>query len=405
MRGRTTRGTHRGGRTTLRRLTAVATGTVLLATGLATAPAASADRLDTLLTVGERLERGDSLATADGRIRLQLDHVGGLKLVDRGAGAGYPGERVVRDYTTNQHTVRYVELEADGTLVGYDDGGSRVVEEARGSGAVAVRVQDDRNMVYTDTAGRPVFSTDSHRNLHVFQEDFLVAGDTVLGERQASRLVMQADGNLVLYRGQTPLWSSETSGNPGAFAVMQGDGNLVVYSAPASGPRRALFDTGSGFANEGDHVELVVEDTEVSVKIRYGRSGAFYPMWSSGRSSDRVAAGDELDEGDIRVSPDGRCVLFTTQVGFGVGCGEDGYATTSPTVATRAGALGVTRMQSDGNLVSYRFPAGGSQPSDVPFHTGTSTPGSFLVVQDDGNAVVVGPDGRPTWSLLTGRIS
>jgi hypothetical protein len=46
------------------------------------------------------------------------------------------------------------------------------------------------------------------------------------------RLVMKRDGNLVLYAsdGRT-LWSSETPGSPGAFAVMDSDGNLAVYSA------------------------------------------------------------------------------------------------------------------------------------------------------------------------------
>ena len=44
-----------------------------------------------------------------------------------------------------------------------------------------------------------------------------------------SVLVMQGDGNLVLYVGGSPVWASGTHGNPGASAVMQGDGNLVIY--------------------------------------------------------------------------------------------------------------------------------------------------------------------------------
>jgi hypothetical protein len=44
------------------------------------------------------------------------------------------------------------------------------------------------------------------------------------------RLVMQTDGNLVLYDGHMyPRWSTGTQGNPGAFAVLQDDANLVVY--------------------------------------------------------------------------------------------------------------------------------------------------------------------------------
>lgn len=43
-------------------------------------------------------------------------------------------------------------------------------------------------------------------------------------------LVMQSDGNLVLYySGVGALWSSNTAGTPANHAVMQGDGNFVVY--------------------------------------------------------------------------------------------------------------------------------------------------------------------------------
>jgi hypothetical protein len=49
--------------------------------------------------------------------------------------------------------------------------------------------------------------------------------------RGASNAVMQSDGNFVLYKSDgTALWASGTNGNPGAVVVMQNDGNLVVYS-------------------------------------------------------------------------------------------------------------------------------------------------------------------------------
>jgi hypothetical protein len=49
-------------------------------------------------------------------------------------------------------------------------------------------------------------------------------------------LVMQSDGNLVVYdeRG-APRWASNTAGRPGSVAAFQGDGNLVVY-APGGQP-------------------------------------------------------------------------------------------------------------------------------------------------------------------------
>ncbi|MEO3819625.1 LamG-like jellyroll fold domain-containing protein [Plantactinospora sp. B24E8] len=45
------------------------------------------------------------------------------------------------------------------------------------------------------------------------------------------QLLMQPDGNLVLYQAGFPLWETGTSGNPGAYLQLQADGNLVVYSA------------------------------------------------------------------------------------------------------------------------------------------------------------------------------
>jgi hypothetical protein len=62
----------------------------------------------------------------------------------------------------------------------------------------------------------------------------LQAGQSIGGGGDA--LVMQGDGNLVLYApGNTPIWASNTSGHNGAWLIMQGDGNLVVV-APGGQP-------------------------------------------------------------------------------------------------------------------------------------------------------------------------
>jgi hypothetical protein len=41
---------------------------------------------------------------------------------------------------------------------------------------------------------------------------------------------MQDDGNLVIYDGSKAIWESATNGNSGAFLRCQDDGNLVVYA-------------------------------------------------------------------------------------------------------------------------------------------------------------------------------
>lgn len=45
------------------------------------------------------------------------------------------------------------------------------------------------------------------------------------------QLVMQGDGNLVLYGPSGALWSTVTAGSSATLAQMQTDGNLVVYTS------------------------------------------------------------------------------------------------------------------------------------------------------------------------------
>jgi len=50
-------------------------------------------------------------------------------------------------------------------------------------------------------------------------------------DKHINKLVMQNDGNLVLYGPNGPLWATNTSGNRGAYLKIQNDGNLVIYKA------------------------------------------------------------------------------------------------------------------------------------------------------------------------------
>lgn len=77
-----------------------------------------------------------------------------------------------------------------------------------------------------------------------------------VGQSKAScdgrfNLVMQGDGNLVLYQGTRALWATMTNGRGGAVAAMQGDGNFVLYS----GGGTALFHTNT-FRYAGAHLAI-----------------------------------------------------------------------------------------------------------------------------------------------------
>ncbi|MFD7907383.1 DUF6531 domain-containing protein [Kitasatospora sp. NPDC059747] len=76
------------------------------------------------------------------------------------------------------------------------------------------------------------------------------------------RLVMQTDGNLVLYSVATsqPLWSSGTTGNPGAWATMQADGNFVVYDTNRKSLWTSNTSAAGAFAKIQDDGNLVVYD-------------------------------------------------------------------------------------------------------------------------------------------------
>ena len=66
------------------------------------------------------------------------------------------------------------------------------------------------------------------------------------------RLVLQGDGNLVLYKnGTQALWHTSTFGNAAHFAWMQPDGNFVLYNTAM----QALWHAGT-FGNPGAHLAL-----------------------------------------------------------------------------------------------------------------------------------------------------
>jgi hypothetical protein len=102
-----------------------------------------------------------------------------------------------------------------------------------------------------------------------------IASDTVW-------LVMQADGNLVLYRKRdgAPLASSGTWDNPGAYVTLQVDGNLVVYRAGRSDPAGALWSTGTW----GNPNDLLVAQSDGNLVLyqRDSLSRDTVPLWSTG---------------------------------------------------------------------------------------------------------------------------
>ena len=103
-------------------------------------------------------------------------------------------------------------------------------------------------------------------------------------------LILQNDGNLVLYRvigtpGQlkqgvtlsvSTLWRSKTAGHKGDVAIMQEDGNLVVYSNPDPRSRKVLGESKTAGINPSG---LYVQDDGNVVIYKLEPSG-----WSTDHS-------------------------------------------------------------------------------------------------------------------------
>jgi len=106
----------------------------------------------------------------------------------------------------------------------------------------------------------------------------LQPGQSIAGGHD--RLTMQANGNLVLTApGNTPLWTSATSGNAGAELVMRPNGNLVILAAGG----RSLWTSGTA-GHSGS--TLILRPVGNAVIQPPGSSPAGNanpaPLWSTG---------------------------------------------------------------------------------------------------------------------------
>jgi hypothetical protein len=90
--------------------------------------------------------------------------------------------------------------------------------------------------------GRTILAMQVQGNLVLyFQGKALWSTDTI--GSGVNRMIMQSDGNLVLYTASgTAVWNSGTGGRHGSLLAIQNDGNLVIYDAS----RAAIWHTGTG---------------------------------------------------------------------------------------------------------------------------------------------------------------
>jgi hypothetical protein len=102
----------------------------------------------------------------------------------------------------------------------------------------------------------------------------LSAGASITSQNGSYWILMQGDGNLVLYDGGfNPLWASGTAGMGSSYLVMQDDGNLVVYRDSDRGVTWSSMTNGTGPST------LVVQN-DGNVVVYANADGR--PVWASG---------------------------------------------------------------------------------------------------------------------------
>lgn len=133
----------------------------------------------------------------------------------------------------------YAAFQGDGNLVVYASNGRALWNSGVRPGANRFALQDDGHLVTYNAANNALWWSGVivPNQLMYVRSDNLRPGQT-LWHNQFIRsndgrysMLMQADGNLVLYGpGHHALWHTYTYGQPGARLEVQTDGNLVVYS-------------------------------------------------------------------------------------------------------------------------------------------------------------------------------
>jgi surface antigen len=209
----------------------------------------------------------------------------------------------------------------------------------------------------------------------------LAAGEELLSPDGAYKLIMQGDGNLVLYHEGTALWSSGVEGE-GSYVAMQGDGNLVIYN---HGSTKWNTNT-AGFSG----ADLQVQD-DGNVVIYQGNRPIW--DWGSGYLGDRLLMGSKLEPGAYLLSKDHQYELIMQGDGNLV-LYHEGTALWSSGIAGEGAFLA---MQEDGNLVIYNAGSARWNANTAGF------PGADLQLQDDSNAVMY-QGGHAIWDWESGYL-
>jgi len=197
------------------------TASALIIAALAVFPTLAAQADSSVLGPGQTLAAGAELLSPDGHYQLFMQTDGNL--VD------YSWPRALWASNTAGKSGADLEMQTDGNLVIYAPGHIAVwASNTAGHPGAYLVIQNDANMVVVSPSGQPLWASGAV-DYQLQPGQRLNSGWQIQSPDRNYRMVMQSDGNLVLYTGNTAKWASGTS-VANSDLEMQSDGNLVIYA-------------------------------------------------------------------------------------------------------------------------------------------------------------------------------
>jgi hypothetical protein len=230
-----------------------------------------------VVSSGQGLDRGVTSSSGTGFYSLVQQTDGNLVLYKSGG-------RSIWANSANGPTA-WTAMQSDGNLVAYDViGRPRWSSNTAGNGASRLVVQDDGNaVIYRNSDGRAVWQSGTGggrqpvaqpagRTDRLGVNQGIWRGGAVLTSSDGRfQLILQAsDGNMVIYKQGVAIWA--IGGRDDDFLVNQGDGNVVIYRTHGG----AVWSTGTG----GQGGSTLVMQSDGNLVLYRGSDGR--PIWSSG---------------------------------------------------------------------------------------------------------------------------
>ena len=208
---------------------------------------------------------------------------------------------------------------------------------------------------------------------------------------KGDRLILQSDGNLVLYQGDSAVWSTKTDGKGGKWLSIRDDGSFIVSTKDDKTIWTSAVDAssykGSIVQWDGD-----TASQKTSWQVGYDGQRRVVPNW------DTFKCLHDAGEGDSQSVSSDTLDRLKDLNGVQATCGVDRLGEQGellPGTYLKAGDYKLT-LQSNGDMVLWK----GS--SNAVWSTKTNNGEKhYLELQSDGNLVLYTTDHKAVWSTGT----